>query len=288
MLPFVLWAFGFASSLLLIGMWVRAVAVDSATIHDTAATVIDSELATERVYAWLESGIDTAVEADAESVRGVAAAVAERPEFDRAVDAIVDDFIEGLFAEPGEDTAVRIEDALAPLVPVIAAEAQQRNVPLEQDRIAGALDTASVIELDTGEAASVVGAVTEARAFITRVVLLAAFLLMTTGALAILLSDRRYAMVRSLSTRVVISALTYALMFRVASWALDPDKGRSPVLGGGSVVLGSNGHVFVLIAGVAALVGAWGGWVAWRRTRLRRLDGLAPLTDDDTRELVTV
>jgi hypothetical protein len=86
----------------------------------------------------------------------------------------------------------------------------------------------------------------------------------------------------------VISALTYALMFRVASWALDPSKGRSPVLSGGSVVLGSNGHVFMIMAGVAALVGTWGGWVAWRRTRLRRSDTVTPLADDDTRELVTI
>jgi hypothetical protein len=287
MLPLVLWAFGFATSLLLIGMWGRAVTIDSGTMAESAAAIIDSDIATERVYSWLETGIAEATGADSESARGVAIAVADRPEFSHAVDVIVADFIDGLFAEPGDRPAVDLEEALTPLVPVIAAEAQRRDVPIEQDRISNVLDTAGVISLDTGEAASVVNAVDGARTFLTKVVMLAAFLLIGFGALAVMLSDRRYAMVRTLSTRVVISALTYALMFRVASWALDPNRGRSPLLDGGSVLIGSNGHVFVISAIVATVIGVWGGWVARRRGLARSTPAieLPRLEDDDTREL---
>jgi len=287
MLPLVLWAFGFATSMLLIGMWGRAVTIDSGTIRDSAAAGIDSDLATERVYTWLEAGIATATGVDEASARSVATAVAERPEFSHAVDVIVDDFIAGLFAEQGERTAVDLEQALAPLVPVVAAEAQRLDIPVEAGRLSSALDEAGSIELDTGEAASVVTVVDEARTFLTKVVMLAAFLLFITGALAVVLSEKRYAMVRSLSTRVVISALSYALMFRVAAWALDPSKGRSPILDGGSVLIGSNGHVFVIAALVAATIGTWGGYVAWRRARAKRVADAAPLRleDDDTREL---
>jgi hypothetical protein len=287
MLPIVLWAFGFATSLLLIGMWGRAVTIDSGTMAESAAAVIDSEIATERVYSWLETGISEATGVDSEAARGVAVAVADRPEFSHAVDVIVADFIDGLFAEPGDRPAVNLEEALAPLVPVIAAEAQRRDVPIEQERITGVLDSAGVIALDTGEAASVVSAVEGARTFLTKVVMLAAFLLVGLGALAVMLSDRRYAMVRTLSTRVVISALTYALMFRVASWALDPNRGRSPLLDGGSVLIGSNGHVFVISAIVATVIGVWGGWVAWRRglARSTPIVEVSRLEDDDTREL---
>ncbi len=287
----VLWAFGFATTLLLIGMWGRTVTVDTGTVQDAARTVVDSELATERVYAWLESGLEVAMSTDAETASAVASGIAERPEFDRAVDALVAQFVASLFAEPGDDTVVNVGAALAPLVPVVVEEAAEREIPVEAQRIESALDEAPIIPLDTGEAASVASAVQEARSFLTWVVAVSAGALLLTGALAVGLSDRRYVMVRTLSTRVLISAVTYAILFRVGAWALDPARGRSPVLGGGSVVLGSNGHVFLIAAGLAALVGVWGGTIAWRRTARRRIADVevrSEPVDDDTRELLPV
>jgi hypothetical protein len=290
-LPVVLWAFGFATTLLLIGMWGRTVTVDSGTVQDAARTVVDSELATERVYTWLESGLQAAMSTDAETAGAVASGIAERPEFDRAVDTLVTQFVASLFAEPGDDTVVNVGAALAPLVPVVVEEAAERDVPVEAGRIESALEDAPIIPLDTGEAATVASAVHEARGFLTWVVAVSAGALLVTGAVAVALSDRRYVMVRTLSTRVLISAVTYAILFQVAAWALDPARGRSPVLGGGSILLGSNGHVFLIAAGLAALVGVWGGTVAWRRTAQRRMpdvDQPSAQADDDTRELLPV
>jgi hypothetical protein len=276
--------------LLLIGAWGRTVVVDTNTVEETAQAVVDADLASERVYAWLADGLAVVAGSDVPTAEVVATAVAQRPEFEAAVDAIVAEFVGGLFADAGEDPVLHVEEALAPLVPVVASEFDRHDVPIEPERIEEALDAAAVIELDTGEAATVAAAVQEARSFLTWVVLVAAFALAILGAAALLLAERRYAMLRTLSTRVVLSALTYALLFRVASWALDPDRGRSPVLGGGSVVLGSNGHVFVIAAGVAALFAILGGIVARRRTIARRsmatTDSLSQ--GDDTRELASV
>lgn len=288
-LPIVLWAFGFAASLLLIGLWGRTVVVDTATVEETAQTVVDAELATERVFSWLADGLEVAAATDSATAERVARTVAERPEFVAAVDTIVADFVEGLFAEPGDDPVVRVEEALAPLVPIVTAEFVQADVPVDEARIEEALDAASVIELDTGQAASVAAVVGEARSLLTWVVLVAALSLIVLGTTALVLSEYRYAMLRTLSIRVVLSAMTYALLFRVAAWALDPDRGRSPVLGGGSVVLGSNGHVFLIVAGIAAALATLGGTVAWRRTRIRKLAAAPSVAaDDDTRELVLI
>ena len=284
-LPVVLWAFGFATTLMLIGMWGRTVAVDSATVEETAQTVVDAELATERVYGWLAEGLEVAAETDSATASRVAALVAARPEFASAVDTIVADFVAGLFAEPGEDPVVDVDAALAPLVPIVATELERADVPVDESRIENALDSAGVIELDTGEAASVAAAVGEARTLLTWVVFVAALALLAFGALALMLAEARYAMLRTLSTRVVLSALTYALLFRVAAWALDPDRGRSPVLGGGSVLLGSNGHVFLIVAAIAAALATLGGTVAWRRKRIRAVEPVAVRPqDDDTRQ----
>ena len=284
----VLWAFGFATSMLLVGMWGRTVTVDATTVEQAARTIVDAELATERIEAWLERGLGTAMAADANQVAEVAQRVSDRPEFDAAVDAIIADFVSGLFADPGEDPVVAIDDALAPLLPVVVDEARARNIPVESEPIEQMLETASTIPLDTGEAASVASVVRDARTLLTWVVVVAAAGLLVTGAMAVALSETRYAMVRSLATRVVISALTYALFFRAAAWALDPQRGRSPVLGGGSVVLASNGHIFVISGILAAVIALWGGTVAFRRARRVADLPSAPASDDDTRELVAV
>jgi len=288
-LPIVLWAFGFATSLLLIGMWGRTVVVDTVTVEETVQTVVDAELATERVFDWLAEGLEAAAATDSVTAERVARTVAERPEFSAAVDTIVEDFVAGLFAEPGDDPVVQVEAALAPLVPIVAAEFDRADVPVEESRIEEVLDAASVIELDTGEAASVAAVVGEARSLLTWVVLIAAIALVVLGTIALMLSEYRYAMLRTLSTRVVLSAVTYALLFRVAAWALDPDRGRSPVVGGGSVLLGSNGHVFLIVAAIAAAIATLGGTVAWRRTQARKLAATRFVpSDDDTRELLPV
>ena len=287
-LPLVMWGFGFATTLLLIGMWGRTVTVDSSTVSEAAKTVVDADVATERIYDWLEAGIATATGAAPTSVEDVSTAIAQRPEFDAAVDAVVDQFVAGLFAEPGTDAVVDVEAALDPLVPVVVAEANRRNVPVEAENIERALDAATMVALDTGQGATVATAVRETRTFLSVVVVIAAAAMVVTAMLAVALSDRRYAMVRTLSVRVLISAMTYALLFRVGAWALDPQRGRSPVLNGGSVLLGSNGHVFLIAAVVAAVVGAWGGLVAWRRTKVRKAPAVADLSDDDTREFATV
>jgi hypothetical protein len=142
-----------------------------------------------------------------------------------------------------------------------------------------------VIELDTGEAASVANVVGDARALLTNVVLLAAAALLISAGAAIGLADKRYAMLRTLSLRFVLSAMSYAIVFRTASWALDPSRGRSPVLGGGSVLLGSNNEVFLIPAVVATGLAGFGGFVAWRRKQARRVD---ETSDDDTRELIAI
>ena len=288
-MPIVLWAFGFATSVLLIGLWGRTVVVDSATVEETARTVVDAELATERVNEWLADGIVLAASTDSETAQQIAAAVATKPEFTRAVDVIVTDVVAGLFADVGEDPVVRVADALAPVVPVVESEFASRDIPVETEAIENVLASTAVIELDTGEAATVAAIVSDARVILTQVVVLAALALAALATTAVVLAEQRYAMVRTLGTRVVISAVTYALLFRVAAWALDPDRGRSPVMGGGSVLLGSNGHVFVIVGAVAALVAVVGGVVAWRRTATRRtMVETVEQTDDDTREFAPV
>ncbi len=284
-----LWAFGLATSLFLIGMWGRTVSVDSATVEESARAVIDADIATERINSWFEEGLAVASAADSEIVHAVAEEIRATPQYQAAVESIIAQFIDSLFAVDGKDPVLDVGDVLAPLVPVVIAEFDQRDLPIDPDSVEGVFDAASAIELDAGEAASVAAVVEDARVFLTQVVLLALAALLGTGALAVYLSEERFAMVRTLSTRVVMSALSYAVIFRLASWALDPARGRSPVAGGGSVLLGSNGQVFVFLAAGAAVIASLGAVVARRsRSASTMIVAQPEAADDDTHELAAV
>jgi len=288
-LSIALWAFGLATSLFLIGMWGRTVSVDSATIEESARTVIDADIATERINAWFEDGLAAAAATDSATVHTVAEEIQATPQYSAAVDVIIAQFIDSLFVADGETSVLNLEDVLTPLVPVVVAEFEQRDVPVDPDRIEGVLDAAAAIELDAGEAASVVAVVEDARVFLSQVILVALAAALLTATIAVYLSEERFAMVRTLATRVVMSALSYAVIFRLASWALDPTRGRSPIAGGGSVLLGSNGQVFLALAAGAGVVAVGGALVARGKkrsleTRAASLDS----SDDDTRELTPV
>lgn len=130
--------------------------------------------------------------------------------------------------------------------------------------------------------------VEDARSLLSLVVALAAIAMGVTGAIAVGLSEARLVTVRLLATRTVLSALSFAVLFRIGSWALDPDRGGSPIARGGSVLLGSNADVFLLVAGGAAAVSGVIAWILWRRRR----DGVAGTaisdSDADTRELLSI
>ncbi len=282
-----MWAFGLATSLFLIGLWGRTVAIDTATIEESTRTIIDADVAKDRINAWLEDGLAAASATDSETAHSVAESIQDSPEYTATVDAIIDQFIEGLFAPEGAGPILDIDQTVAPLVPVVVSEFEERDVAVDTDRIEGVLDAAGTIELDAGEAATVAAVINDARVFLTQVVVVALAAMVLTGAVAMSLVDRRFLMLRTLATRVGLAAASYALILRIASWALDPARGRSPIAGGGSVLLGSNGQVLLLLAAAASVVAGFGGWVAWRRKGSQERNGTVE-ADDDTREFAAV
>jgi len=285
-LSVVLWAFGLSTSLFLLGTWGRTVVLDVTTIEETTSTVIDAGVARERIDAWLEAGLALVANTDSDTAHAIAESVRSQPEYVAAVDAIVGQFIDGLFAPEGADRVVDVSNAAAPLVPLVLAEFAERDVAVDAAQVDGILGAVGSVELDSPEAATVAAVVRNARVFLTQVLVFALAAMLTFGVAAVYLADRRFAMVRTLGTRVVIAAASYALILRIASWALDPQQGRSSIAGGGSVLLGSNGQVFVILGSVAAVVAGISGWIAWRRKQATSRPVVAE--DDDTKELVSV
>ncbi|MCB1247392.1 MAG: hypothetical protein KDB69_09005 [Acidimicrobiia bacterium] len=288
-LSIVMWVFGLSTSLLLVGLWGRAVTVDQTTVAESAATIVDADIARDRVMDWVADAMVHASVASPERAAVVVDRVKDTPEMQTAIHNLTSAFVAALFAPEGTDPVIDVHDAVRPAVPVLASAMADEAGVLDESTILAALDE-TTIGLDTDDAAGVVAVVEGARSFVNLAVVVALLVMLGASIAAIALSQERFAMVRTLATRVVVSALSFAVFFRLGRWALDPSRGRSPIAGGTSILLGSNGHVFLLTALVAAVVAALGGWVAWRRRLTRRPVIITEATDsdDDTRELVLV
>ncbi|MDK1019516.1 MAG: hypothetical protein QGD89_08955 [Actinomycetota bacterium] len=273
-LSLVLWAFGFATTMLLIGLWGRAVTHDDVTMQASVRSVVDASVASERIHAWIETGVIASSEADPELTERILAELRDHPEVEAAIGSVLDQFVAALFLPEGEGASIELAATLEPIVPLVAAGFRQHAVPIDEAALVDALRGVAAINLDTPQATTVVGAVKDARAFLSMIVVIAAATMILSGCVAIWLTENRLAMVRNLATRILLSSLTFAILFRVGSWALDPDGGRSSVAGGGAILLRSNGSLFLLVALIAGVVAGSVGWILWRRPKLAVNDAL--------------
>ena len=200
-LPWVLWAFGLATTLLLFGLWGRAVTVDNDSIARSTEAALSADLVSERVYGWIGDGLAaTTGITDAESER-VLDRVRERPAVVGAVDALVHDVIGALIAPPGSEPSIDVGAALTPLVPEVVSELGRQGIEVSAGAVEAAVEGLDPVTLDLGEGISV-GVVTEqATAILTRGVVVAAVMLSVTGIAAVALAEDRFGMVRSLATR---------------------------------------------------------------------------------------
>lgn len=288
-LSVVLWAFGLATTLLLVGLWGRAVTHDQPTVQASVRAVVDAGVATDRIYSWIAEGVATSSHVDAATAEQVVIDLREHPEIEAAVGSLIDQFVVALFTPEGEVATVELADSLGPVVPLVVAGLAARDVNVDESALTAALENTETIDLETGDAATIIDVVDDARSLLSLIVVLSGATLLLAGSCAVWLSENGPEMVHRLATRILISALSFAFLFKVGSWALDPKRGGSPIAGGGSILLWSNENVFIFVAAVAASVVGGGVWLVQRRTdRSRNERTPVAELDTDTRELVGI
>ncbi len=249
-----LWVFGLATSLLLGALWGRQVSGDRATLEATVETAVVAELVEGRIEGWLTDGIAAASGLPHPEAAAAMEAVVSAPETGLVVERLSDQLVAALLAPPGAEVSIDVAAALDPVVPVVAAELRARDVPADEAAVHALLDTLEPVVLDDVGPIAVPGTAHAVRTFLTRVVVVAFAVQLLAAAVVVgIAADRREAM-RTLAIRLGMSAASYAVLFRLGSWALDPRRGRAPVAAGGSVLLGSHLWVFVAAGAVAGLV----------------------------------
>ena len=289
-LAIVLWAFSLATTTLLVGLWGRTVTADQSTLEEGSRAALSAEVVADRIHIWLTDAVATTAGKADPRISDSVATIAESPEATRAVDQLLEQIVQAALAEPGTRAAIEVGPALEPLVPIVASELAANGVDIPVDEVSHAIEEAAATVFDTEESSTITGAAYRARAALTKVFVAGLAALLLFGSLAVALAREHLAMIRSLAVRLAVSAVTFTILLRLGSWAMDPSRGRSPLANGGSVVLASN-HIVLFVVAAAALCVALSTGVLIRRRRLRGAPHPeSPATPDATeiRALVTI
>ena len=260
-----LWVFAISTTVLLVGIWGRSVTGDEATLQASAEAVLETEVVTDRVGEWLAEGLAAADGVEAAGVAAAVEAVDEMPAAQRAVDDIVDQVVTAALAPPGSSPSIDVAGALGPVVPDLLRELEANGVATSTTEVEAALEVVDTLTLPVEPSSDSGGVAREARAVLTKVIVVGLLGMLVGGLVAIAVSDDRWGRMRSLASRVAVSAFTFAILLQIGRWATDPEGGRSPLAAGGGVVMGSNWQVLLVVAAGGVAV-AFAAGVAVRRT----------------------
>jgi hypothetical protein len=259
--------FGFASTVLLVAIWGRAVVVDTEELAESLAPMAASEAVVDRFTTWM---VDELGEVGLDPVTAEAATehVLESPEVSSALSALVAEVVVAAASTDPAGSSVDPAAAFAPAVPGIAASLEEVGVPASEEQVSAAVADLDPIVVRQPEEDALVGPDSDVASRLGTAATLGVLAMVIAGIAYVAVSlDRREA-IRSLLSRFALGALSFALFLRIGSWILDPGGGRAPLMESLGLIAASKWLVPLGI-GLVAGVGALGFWILRRRRRLR-------------------
>ena len=221
------WVFGLAATVLLGGIWGRAVVVDTNELADTLSPLAASELVAGRISAWLETELAGAGLGEAEA--GVAAAqILAHPSVGPVVEQLVAEGVEAAATGDPDGTSVDVAAILVPATGQITAGLNLAGVPVGEDQVADALTRLDPIVIRDPADQPLIGAGSPLATSLGTAAILGAILMLLSGSAYVAMSRDRVKAARSLVTRFALGALSFAVILRVGSWLVDPAGGRAP------------------------------------------------------------
>ena len=165
-----LWLFSISTTVLLAGMWGRAVASDNGAIEAGARAALESDVVSGLLTGWIADGIaSAAVDLPQGTALSAATAVWEHPETTNVLAAAVDELVAAALPPPGTSVSVDLATALRPLSSVVIVELEARGVALTSSTIDAALAEIPEVVVGSVTESGLAGAVAETRSALMKV-----------------------------------------------------------------------------------------------------------------------
>ena len=266
-LPIVLWVYGIAVTVTLVSVWGRAVVIDTDLMAAAASDVASAEFVTDQIEDWLTEELVELPGID----RGTAEQAAAQTVADQAFEAPLSDLTRAVVAAaaapPGDSTRVDVAGVLLPAIPSVTVALAAQGIDLNEQAVGAFLSSLDPLVVRGPNEAPVVGSGSYAARTFSLATVVGLVTAVVAGGAAVQMSEDRRAMLRSLLTRIAVSALGFAVMFKLGAWVLDPGAGRAPVRTAAARLAGAKLWLPVLVA-----AGTGGGAWTLRWTRTRVLD----------------
>jgi hypothetical protein len=245
------WVFGLAATVLLGGIWGRAVVVDTGELADSLSPLAASELVAGRISAWLETELTTAGLGEAEAA-AVAGRVLAHPGVGPVVEQLVAEGVEAAATGDPDGRSVDVAGILTPASGQITSGLNEAGVPVTAEQVVTALSRLDPVIIRDPADRPLIGAASPLATSLGTAAILGAVLMVLSGSAYIVMSRDRVRALRSLVTRFALGALSFAVILRIGSWLVDPEGGRAPFRESVALLANSKWMVPMTIGLVAA------------------------------------
>lgn len=221
------WVFGLASTVLLVGIWGRAVVVDTNELADTLSPLAAGDMVSDRLATWLEAELVNA------GVDGIGASVAAdqvlaHPSVGPVLEQLVAEGVEAAASGDPNGGTVDVAAILLPASGQITTGLNEAGVPVTNEQVEAALARLDPLVIRDASDQPFIGASSPLAANLGTAAMLGALLMLFAGTAYIVMSIDRMRAIRALLTRFALGALSFAVLLRLGSWLVDPEGGRAP------------------------------------------------------------
>lgn len=259
------WLFGLASTVLLVGLWGRAVVVDTDALAESLTPLAGSDVVADRFSTWLETElVQSGVDGPTASV--AADQVLEHPAVGPLLEDLVAEGIEAAASADPTGSSVDVAGILGPSSAEITAGLNAAGVPVSPEQVEVALSELDPLVIREPSDRPLLGASSPLASTLGTGALLGVVLMLISGSAYVLSSRDRVRALRSLLNRFALGALSFAVLLKIGSWIVDPAGGRAPV-GESLALVADSKWVVPLSLGLGSLGAACIAWLFRKRMR---------------------
>ncbi|MGH8872617.1 MAG: hypothetical protein ACRDWS_11630 [Acidimicrobiia bacterium] len=219
--------FGLASTVLLVGIWGRAVVVDTNELAETLTPLAASDVVAERFATWLETElVDSGVEGA--SAAEAADQVLVHPAVGPLLEQLVARGVEAAASAGPTGASVDVAAILLPAAGQITAGLHEAGVPVTPGQVEAAVAQLDPLVIRDPADRPFVGVSSPLASNLGTAATLGALLMLLSGSAYVAMSRDRMRALGGLLTRFALGALSFAVLLRIGAWLVDPAGGRAP------------------------------------------------------------